>query len=83
MNLHIQEAERNTNSINPKKFTSFKLKIVQKTQEKNIPKAMREGEKKHLNRRGKVIKMTVGFSSEIMEAERSGTIVSKAKKINK
>lgn len=44
---------------------------------------MREGEKKHLNRRGKVIKMTVGFSSEIMEAERSGTIVSKAKKINK
>lgn len=46
MNLHIQEAERNTNSINPKKFTSFKLKIVQKTQEKNIPKAMREGEKK-------------------------------------
>lgn len=46
MNLHIQEAERNTNSINPKKFTSFKLKIVQKTQEKKYSESNERGGKK-------------------------------------
>lgn len=70
INLPIQEAEGTTNRINSKKFTSIELKLVQKTKYKK--KILESSEKKHLNYRGKVIKITVAFSSE---TQGSATIV--------